>query len=277
MVWFFSLFGLWLVGKRAMWLGALDATLKNQRRMRIEMHVGDASQMPQLSGGELEILTRELETLGFVLLGDIISSMDYQGDWPDAPALPAPIADPLSAPTPNAPRMVAQTQTDGVGRIFAHPGHGCYASLISVVSVNRFPPAMKRADTVNVAPFRTVILSLSGVEENSWTFSTHNRELQPFSLITRHPRKLSHRMVGARAAALLDSHLGERQSIATRAGCRWDTAPTLEKYQEFEARGIGFIRGVYERVTTPRVAWILLTAGLSRHERWMGELGAGRP
>ncbi len=275
MLWIFSFLAFWLVGSRAIWLHSLGVVLKNQRRMRCEMHVGNASQVPQLSGGELAPLTLELENLGFVQLGDIISRMDYSDKAPDA-APKAPIADPFasSSSRPLPPPLAAETVTDGIGRILAHPGHGCYASLISVISVSRFPAAMQRADLVNVAPFRTVIISVSTSDEEGWSFANHNRELQVFSLLIRHGRGLSHRQLGAGAAQLLQSHLDERGEIAARGGFEWDTAPSMEKYQAFEARGLRRIRAIYERTTILGAAWLFLTYRFSRHERWMGELSA---
>ena len=273
MLWFLSIPILWFVGKRARWLHSLDAVLKNQRRMRVEMRLGDASHMSAFDGGELEALTHELQSLGFVHLGDLLSRMDTV---PDTPAdLPfAPIADPRP-PQPEAPKLIAETTTDGMGRVFAHPAHGCYAILISAVAVSRFPPEMKRDDIVNVAPFQTVILTVSGTEEEAWSFSTHNLKVDPFGLLLRHPRRVGYRLLGAKAAQLLEQHLAQRDDIAARANCLWDKAPSLKKYQEIEARNLRHIRGVYERATTLGVAWHLLTFRLSKHEKWMGEL-AGR-
>lgn len=272
MLWFLCFAAVWILGRGAIWLYSLNATIKNQRYMRIEMRVGDASQMTQLDGSELETLTRELQGLGFVHLGDIISKMDTRADAPsEVPA--APIADPN--PQGTKPKMIAETTTNGVGRIFAHPNHGCYAHLVSVVAVSRFPPEMKRADMVNVAPFRTLMLTLSGNNDDSWGYSTHNREVQPFSLLLRHPRQLSRRMVGASAAQLLETHLAERDEIASKGDFKWDKAPTMEKYQQYEARGVRHIRAVYQRATTLGVAWQLFTFRFSKHEKWRGEL-AGR-
>lgn len=263
------LFVLWSVGTVLLSpLFSLHAVIKNQRRMRVEMYMGDASQMQGLSGGELETLTGELQTFGFSHLGDLIFKMDYKADE----ELPKPpIADPCAAQD-NEPKMVAETTTDGVGRIFAHPTHGCYATLVSVVAVSRFPPEMNRADSVNVAPFRTAILTISGNNEDSWGYATHNREVMPFSLLHRHPRQLSHRLIGASAAQLLETHLIERETVASRGGFQWDKVPTLEKNLEYESRGLRHIRSVYERATTLGTAWKIFTFRFGKHETWMGEL-----
>ena len=169
---------------------------------------------------------------------------------------------------------MVETQTDGIARLFAHPEHGCYASLISVVSVSRFSPELNRPEMVKVAPFRIVILSVSGYDEDSWSFATHNREMDPFMLLHRHPRQLSYRLVGAPARKLLEVHLTERDDIAARGGFGWDMAPSLSRYQEFEARGLRHIRSVYERATTAGVAWHLLTCRFQNHDRWLGELAS---
>jgi hypothetical protein len=124
---------------------------------------------------------------------------------------------------------MVETQTSGIGRLLAHPVHGYYASLVSVVTVSRFPSEMKHADLVNVAPFRTVIVSISGNKEDSWGFATHNREVEPFSLLHRHPCQLSLRMVGASVRQLLNAHLTERDDIAIRGAFRWDPVPSLAK------------------------------------------------
>lgn len=262
---------LWLVLGMALrlfrYLRALDITIKNQRRARRESRIGDASQLTGFNGGEIEPLSHELQEMGFVHLGDLIFKIDTTPVAPVSAPL-APIAD------PHASKTGIQTTSDAVGRIFAHPNHGCYASLISAVSVSRFPPEMMREDMVEVAPFRTVIVSLSGNSEDAWSFATHNREVQTLSLLYRHPRGLSHRMVGAGAAQLLESHLAERDAIASRGGFGWDKAPTLEKYQEFEARALRHISEVHERATALGWAWKLFLFRFGKHERWMGELAS---
>lgn len=268
MIWLLSIPVVWFLGKKALWLYSLDASIKNQRRARIDLFPGDVSQFSGFDTAELQSLTRDLRELGFNVLGDLLSKIHYE---PHNPAAAAPIPDPQPAPSAT-PKLLVETETHGVARVFAHPSHGCYAVLVSVIAVSRFPADMKRADLVNVAPFRTLIMTLEGNREDSWSFSTHNREVDAFSLLHRHPRQLGHRLVGAPAQHLLKVHLAERDDIATRAGFRWDKEPSLAKYQEYEVRGIRYIRSVYEHATTPGVAWHLMTYRLQTHERWMGEL-----
>jgi hypothetical protein len=270
MIWLLSIPVVRFLGKKVFWLYALNATLKNQRRARIHSSPDDVSQFSGFDHSGLHSLTHQLQELGFVGLGDLLSYTDFE---PHMPASAALTPDPQQAPS-SPPKMLVETETHGVARVFAHPKHGCYAVLVSVIAVSRFPPEMKRADMVNVAPFRTLIMTLEGNREDSWSFSTHNREVDAFSLLHRHPRQLSHRLVGAPAQQLLESHLAERDDIAARAGFRWDKEPILDKYQEYEARGIRHIRSVYERATTTGVAWHLMTYRLQKHERWMGELAS---
>jgi hypothetical protein len=266
MAWFLWFVAFYFVFKKGFWLYALHVTLKQQRRMRIEIVPGDASQLPEIDSSDLQPLTAELQALGFVVLGDLLSKMDYA---PETPLDPAPIPHPQPAPSG---KSMAESETRGIARILAHPEYGCYASLISVMSVSRFSPEMKRADMVNVAPFRTVIASAAGYEDDAWSYVTHNREVDPFSLLNHHPRWLSHRLVGASARQLLESHLAERAELANRVGVTWDQSPSLEKYLIVEDRAIRHIRKVYQRLHTPGVAWHLQTYRLKKHERWMGEL-----
>lgn len=257
MIWLLSIPALWYVGRKALWLYALDTTIKQQRQARIHLYPGDIAefdQMDQIDRRKLEDLTHELNELGFLTLGDLLFEME-------------------SRPTQPSPAGV-ETTTKGVGRIFANPEKGCYASLTSVVSVNRFSPELNKASTAHVAPFRTGIVSLSGNDDDSWGFATHNRELQPVSLLHRHPRQLSHRIVEADAAALLKSHLAERDEIAARGGFRWERFTSLAEYLKYEERGLCHIRRVYENASTPAVAWKLMTVRLQNNDRWMGELGS---
>jgi hypothetical protein len=115
-------------------------------------------------------------------------------------------------------------------------------------------------------------MSLSGNETASWSFTTHNREMQPFSLLQRHPRQLSHRLTGVDARELLRSHLAERDDIARRGGFRWDTAASLDEYLTYEERGMRHIRSVYENAETLPTAWKLMTLPMADRGQWMGEL-----
>jgi hypothetical protein len=132
---------------------------------------------------------------------------------------------------------------------------------------------MNRLPNTETAPFRTVIFSLSGNEDYSWGFATHNREMQPFSLLLRHPRQLSHRLVGADAQKLLKSHLSERDDVAARGSFQWERVTSLDEYMKYEERSLQNVRKVYEDASTLGVAWKLMVLPLQNHERWMGELG----
>lgn len=269
MIWLLSIPILVFVGWKMIWLSTLDGVIKKHRRMRMEISPGDISQFGPFDDRELQRLTRELHDLGFVTLGDLLSRMDFD---PVTPLAPAPIPDP---DTPRATtESLVETQTEGVGRIFAHPEHGCYASLISVVSVSRFAAQLNREDMVNLAPFRTVILSMGENPEEKWSFATHNREVDPFSLLQRHPRALTRRMVEADAQQLFQSHLTEREEIAKSGGFRWEKSPSLAKYRAFEARVVPHIRDVYRRANTLGVAWHLMTYRFKKHDSWRGELAA---
>lgn len=257
MIWLLSVPVIWFFGTKALWLYAVDATLKQQRRMRVTFFPGDISEIEPLDGHALDNATYELQELGFTVLGDMLSQLEYEQSAASA-----------------APRPPAQVETEskGIVRIFAHEDKGCYATLISTVAVTRFAPALNRPETVTVAPFRTVILSLTGTRDDDWSFGTHNREPQAFSILYRHPRRLTRRLVGADARQLLQRHLEERDVIAQRGGFRWKTALSLDDYQTFEEHVGRYMRGVHERVTTPEVAWKLSIHPFQKTDRWMGEL-----
>ncbi|MES2459129.1 MAG: hypothetical protein V4671_01000 [Armatimonadota bacterium] len=218
MIWLLSIPALWFLGKKALWLYALDATIKQHRLAKITIYPGDISQFEQMDQRKLEDLTHELQELGFTVLGDLVSELD------SAPATPSPTS--------------VETTTKGISRVFGNFENGCYATLTSVVGVTRLAPELNRPPVVETAPFRTVILSLSGNDEDSWGFATHNREIQPFSVLHRHPRQLSHRFIGADARELLTSHLAERDSIAARGNFRWESQTSLAEYLRFEERGL---------------------------------------
>jgi hypothetical protein len=263
MTWILAIPALWFLGTKAIWLYALDATIKQQRHIRILIYPGDVRQFEGMDHHKLDNLTYELQELGFVVLGDLLSEM---GQEPDPTSEGAPAAPP--------PSSRVNTETRGIARILINREKGCYATLVSVIAVAHFPASLNRAPTVKVAPFRTAILSLSGNDEDSWGFGTTNRAAEPFSLLHRHPRQLSHRLVGADARALLQSHLTEREEIAKRGDFRWNTPTTLDEYRVYEERGIRFIRSIYENATALGIAWKLQILRLQNHERWMGELGS---
>ena len=259
-----------LVGQKLLWLYALNDTLKKQRRARYELRLGDVSQLVVPEGAnldlqELETLTVQLRQSGFSILGDVLSELTYA---PAATSAYSPIVDPHQ---PLEKPSSVTTDTTGIARIFIHPRHRCYASLIAVMAVTRFDPALGKEDIVNVAPFRTVILSM-GEGDDSWCFANHNREVDPFSELHRQPRKLSHRMVDASPQQLLDAHLAERADIARRGNFSWDNAPSMEKYLKFEKQYFEGIRQYYETANFFAVALFLHTYKLKKHEWWLGEL-----
>jgi hypothetical protein len=259
-----------LACRTAIWLYALDQALKNQARMRCDLRLGDVSQLAALTDGRLDLqdlepLTGQLRQLGFTALGDILSEMSYD-PLPDSGA--SPIVDPFKEM--NAGQRVT-TKTTGMARLFVHPVHRCYASLISVMAVSRFDPALGKEDHVKIAPFRTVVLSMGDADEG-WCFANHNREVDPFSLLIRHPRKPSHRMIGATPEQLLQAHLTEREDIARRGNFQWDKTPSMEKYLAFENKSLQYIRGVYEKANFLSVALFLHTYRFKKQEWWMGEL-----
>jgi hypothetical protein len=211
------------------------------------------SEFDQMDLRKMEDLTHDLKEMGFVVMSDLLSEAEM------GPAEPSP--------------MDVATTAKGIARVFANSEYGCYATLVSVIAMIRFPPEQNRPPLMEMAPFRTVICSLSGNEDDSWAFATHNREMQPFSLLHRHPRMLSHRLVGADAQELLKSHLAEREGIATRGGFQWERATSLDAYMKYEERAIRHIRSVYENASTLPTAWKLMTLPFQNQERWMGELG----
>ncbi len=255
MIWLLSIPALWFLGKKALWLWALDSTIKLQRRARIHIYPGDLSQFDQMDHRKLENLTHELKELGFVVVGELLSEVELGTNEP-------------------LPKGVSTT-SKGIARVFANTDLGCYATLVSAVAVTQLPPEMNRPPLLEASPFRTVILSISGSDADSWSFAVHNREVQPFSLLQRHPRQLGHRVVGAEARELLNVHLAERDDIAARGNFRWQRETSLESYLQCEERGIQHIRTVYENAGTLSTAWKLMTLPLQNQDWWLGELDEG--
>ncbi len=273
MIWYLLLLAAYFVARKIMWLRVLGAIIKKQRRMRVEQVECDASTLPGLHDSVLHPLTRALQELGFVVAGDLMSRLDYE---PETTLVAPPIPDPGAPQFSSTVKNSVEVESHGFARVFVHPDYGCYATLVSVITVSHFPAEMRRADKMKVEPFRTAITTSSGTQDDSWSFATHNREVKPFSLLQRHPRRLSTRLVGATAQQLLESHLAQRDEIATLGGFIWDKAPSLSKYREFEARSLRHIRSVYEGASLLRVASHLQTYRLAKNDRWMGELTTRR-
>src|SRR5689334_14721264 len=89
----------------------LGTVLYNSRHTLWNFERGNAEQATDLDQERLRALTAELEQLGFEQLGDVLTSHGPDPRWPT--------------------KGPVETRTAGVGRIMAHPDHGCYASLIS--------------------------------------------------------------------------------------------------------------------------------------------------
>jgi hypothetical protein len=258
MIWLWIAVGvaaLYYLGKAGLYVYAVNVALHNASTIRNITNTGDASQIKELDHEELRARTEELESLGFVVLGDLISKNE---------------------PDPNLPQkgwVIARTQ--GVGRVFGHPVHGCYANLTSAVTVTTEAECSgAEADpTTEIAPFQVAIISLSGSEPDSWTYGTYNRPVQPLNVLMRHPRGLSHCLAGASPERLLAAHLAEREPIAKRAGITWDREPTFAKYLEYEERVLPHLRNVYRRAKASHLIWLMFSFRFKKYDRWMGELG----
>ena len=249
----------------------VNAVIRKAHRRRTNMWLGNVSEIEALASGrvdltELKNLTTELQKLGFNLLGDILSDTTYD---PIPAPNPSPIVDPHQQ---IEPQSKFDTQVNGIGRVFAHPNYGCYAVLISVVSKVHFDPELNLKDKIKVAPFRTAIASMENSADNSWSFANTNREVDPFILLQRHPRRLGHRMCGATPEQLLRAHLAERDDIAERGGFQWDREPSMEKYRIREEETMRHLRNVYENKNAISVAFFLFTYKYKNHDWWLGEL-----
>lgn len=240
----------------AFMLHTISTVLFNARHAQNILRRGLPSEVPEVDHSQLEALTRQLQDLGFVFLGDVVS---------------------VQQPDPNGPyRGSLETRSKGLGRVMAHPIYGCYATLISAYSRTASTKGSMTPPQTRIAPFRTAIVSLSREGEEAWAYGTHNREVDPFALLIRNPRGPGHRMLGASVDQLFESHLSERDSIERKAGVTWDPIPAMEKWEAYEARTARHIKSVHERASTLRVAWLLISYKFTKHERWMGELAESK-
>jgi hypothetical protein len=230
----------------------IGTVLYNSRHTLWSFERGDATQAVELDQERLRALTIELQQLGFELLGDVLTSHGPDPRWPS--------------------KGPVETRTAGVGRIMAHSGHGCYATLISGRAVSTPKKGTLAKEHIRTLPFRVAVGSLSGGDETFWCYSTHNREVDPLMLMMSQPRWLSRRLVGASPGRLLEVHLEERARMAQCAEIDWDSNPTLDKWEAFEGRSLWHMQEVYERATTPKVAWLLLTYRFRKHDCWFGAL-----
>jgi len=251
---------------------AVDAVLRDARRRRTNMRLGNVSEIQALTNGrvdltELKNLTAELQELGFNFFGDILGDVTYD---PIPAPKPSPIVDPHQQIEPQSKYDV---QVNGIGRVFAHPNYGCYAILISAVSKVHFDTELGLKDKIKVAPFRTAIVSMENSADNSWSFANTNRESDPFSQLQRHPRRLGHHMCSATPEQLLRAHLVERDDIAERGGFQWDMELSMEKFRAREEETMRHLRNVYENKNAISVALFLFTYKYKNHDWWLGELG----
>lgn len=255
----------------AIWLNAIDATLKRNRHMRTVIRNADVAELKSFGDGkidlsEFETITLHLEQLGFQELGLLLGKTTFE--HPSAPQL-SPIVDPVQE---IASESKIETDTTAIARIFANRHYGCYASIMSAISISKFDPSLQRSDLVKIAPFRTAILSVENLEPDAWGFANSNREVDPFMLLLRNPRKLSHRMIGATAEALLQAHLVERDDIAKRGGFEWSKKLSLENYRSMENATIDYIHLTTQTWEPISVAIHLLTYKFKNHDWWLGDL-----
>ena len=231
----------------------IGTVLYNARHSVWTLERGDAAQFPELDQERLKSITVDLQQLGFQLLGDLCTTHGPDPRWPA--------------------KGPVETRTSGLGRIMAHPDHGCYATLISgrAVTTSKKKSTLP-AETVRSFPFRVAIVTFSGRDETFWSYSTHNRELDPFMLMMRQQRTLSRRLLGASPARLVEAHLQDRCRIADGAQISWDLSPTLEKWERFEDRSLWHMQEVYERASALKVAWMMVTYRFGKHDLWLGAL-----
>jgi hypothetical protein len=230
----------------------IGTVLYNSRHLAWTLERGEATQVPELDHERLTSLTAELGQLGFVLLGDLVTTHGPDPRWP--------------------PKGPVVTRTTGIGRIMACPSSGCYAVLVSGRAVSTTKKGKPAVPNVRTSPFRVAIVSLTEQDETFWSYGTTNREVDPFMLMMKQPRSLGRRLVGAAPASLLEVHFEERARIAECAQISWDSDATLEKWEAFEGRSLWHMQEVYERATISKVAWLLLTYRFGKHDCWFGAL-----
>jgi len=255
----------------SIWLNAINTTRKDYSRMRTEIRIADAADLKAFGGGkvdlsELDASSAQLEKMGFRELGILLSSHSID-------PIPTPRSSPIVDPVQEiASPSKIDTKSTGIARVFVHRDYGCYANLISIISIAKFDESLGLVDKIKIAPFRTAILSMENSDENAWRLANSNREVSAFSLLFRHPRGLLHRMVGAAPEELLKAHLIERDGIAQCGGFHWDKELSMEKYRAMENSTIDYIRSITKTWKTIPVAFHLLTYKFKNHDWWLGKL-----
>jgi hypothetical protein len=244
----------------------MDKRIQMSRQMQYELKPGQLSQLQapvreNIDVNELERLTAQLKQLGFVVMGDLVSETIMKS---------SSILNPPPSLNPVKSKPHHKFVLTGFGRIFKHPLHGCYVSLLSLVAISHFDPRMKLADRVEVLPFRLEIISMSQSGGNRWSFATRNSKADPLLQLVCGPYRLSH-WVNVPVERLLQSHLTEREDIARRGKFQWDEELSLEKFIRFESESVDYARSFFERTNAFSVALFFFAYRFRNHE-WWGKL-----
>lgn len=249
----------YLLGEQVFNLWVLNQALKKNTRISITFDVGDITRIPGLDTQEIFRQSDVMHALGFVYIGDIISNVQDGEGGGNA----AQNQDDLKEP-----QLIAK----GVARYFAHPEHGCYAKLHYVLSRTTYPRSYGKPQETKTLPYGIYIKSLTGIDADSWTFSTTTSEKSKYDFLSSHPRRLGRIIVGASAAELLESHLKERSEIVRRTGMEWDTEISLDRILESESHLLSYARSMNQRFNAFTAALALYRDQRNKSTLYLGEL-----
>jgi len=253
-----------LLGHWSRYLVALDGIIARNREMSQELRLVVSEDVPHVNQESLVETTHLMEEVGFQFLGDIASRITY------GESARGPFSSPLPSPgrTKSAPPP-APVETTGFVRAFVHPGHGCTASLMSVLITTKKTGKSRKVAVISID-------SYAGIEDTSWKYSTGNSEANAFAKLLRHPRRLATRLSRDMAPSeILRVHLERRAAIAAAGGFAWDRNPTLETVFRSESRTVRHIRALFGGLTPLGAAWKLSRLKRDTSTEWLGDL-AGR-
>ena len=244
------------------WFSTLSSAFKDASTADYILRPTSPEYFAWLRRDELDAQTRDLQSAGFVSVGDFTTEKTFVGAE-GAMQHSAPIASPKGNSAPKA------APVQGFVRVFVHPQHGCTANILTAYQEQPHTAPIHK-------PCRIAVISEFGTgDEQTVVYATVNHSPDVFADLHRSGRSLWTRKIGANAAELLEIHLQRREELAPRFGLPLLRFRDADDYKAYEARSAARLRSIYARKNlfgaTAQLALFKTTPLAKNEAEWLGD------